>query len=367
MSIQIKNTKRNELNSSYQGPPGPASYNPQLDSSYTKPPKWTIRGGNQREILVQQSLPGPGQYHPKLPESQKKTLIHGKSYQFDKEKSYKPGPGSYKIEVSQLSKIGFKIGSQKRYKEDQKRSPGPGDYEIISKSNVPSFKVGKQSRSEKKVSNTVGPGYYNMPSLMKTDAGFKIIPRREKTIQNITPAPNAYEIQSQERVKSFKIGTSKRDGIFNKSISPGPGDYSVEIVKEQAGYSIGRSQRSDKKIDSIPGPGYYKFVKPSNAPKYSIYERHKEKSDMSGPGPQSYTIGDFKDTKTVIFGHAKRDSYSRLIVPGPGEYETDAKQRKPHVSIVFGREKRSQSCSDHTSIPGPGQYEISTTFYAKKK
>ena len=37
------------------------------------------------------------------------------------------------------------------------------------------------------------------------------------------------------------------------------------------------------------------------------------------------------------------------------------------MSIVFGREKRSQSCSENTKLPGPGTYDITSTFFVKKK
>lgn len=44
----------------------------------------------------------------------------------------------------------------------------------------------------------------------------------------ITPGPDQYDQIKRERGISFKIGTSKREGIFQKSISPGPGEYVVE-------------------------------------------------------------------------------------------------------------------------------------------
>lgn len=59
-NLNKKNTKYTSLTSSYQGPPGPASYDPNLDVSHTKPPKWTIKGGNSREIPIIKNLPGPG-------------------------------------------------------------------------------------------------------------------------------------------------------------------------------------------------------------------------------------------------------------------------------------------------------------------
>lgn len=40
------------------------------------------------------------------------------------------------------------------------------------------------------------------------------MPRREKTHSMITPGPNQYEQIKRERGISFKIGTSKREGIF---------------------------------------------------------------------------------------------------------------------------------------------------------
>ncbi|CAD8120761.1 unnamed protein product [Paramecium sonneborni] len=367
MSVPSRNSKRNHTSTTQQGLPGPASYEPKIEVSHANAPKWTMSGTQTREIPIIKNLPGPGQYDPKLPASSRKTLIYGKAYQIDKESKLKPGPGTYQVEISQLSRIGFKIGSEKRYKDEKKLSPGPGDYQINTKNHVTSYKIGQQTRSGKIYTNHVGPGQYEIPSLLKTDGGFKIVPRRERTISMITPGPDAYEQFRQERVKSFKIGMSKREGIFQKSNSPGPGDYDVQAIKESVGYTIGRGQRDDTKLEVLPGPASYKPHKPSNAPKYSIYQRYREKTDNQGPGPQSYTIGEFRETKSIIFGQAKRDSYNKIQIPGPGEYETDLKSKKPQVSIVFGREKRSQSCYENTKLPGPGTYDITSTFFVKKK
>ncbi|CAD8186953.1 unnamed protein product [Paramecium octaurelia] len=367
MSAPSRNSKRNHTTTTNQGPPGPASYEPKMEVSHANAPRWTMSGTNSREIPIIKNLPGPGQYDVRLPESQRKTLIYGKAYQIDKEAQQKPGPGAYKVEVSQLSRTGFKIGSEKRYKDEKKLSPGPGDYHIIMKNHVTSYIIGQQTRSGKICSNHVGPGQYEIPSLLKTDAGFKMVPRREKTFSMITPGPDAYGQLRQERVKSFKIGTSKREGIYQKSSSPGPANYEVQAIKESVGYTIGKGQRQDTKLEVLPGPGTYKPNKPSNAPKYSIYQRYREKTENSGPGPQSYTIGEFRETKSIIFGQAKRDSQNKIQIPGPGEYDTEVKVKKPQVSIVFGREKRSQSCSENTYMPGPGAYDITSTFLLKKK
>ncbi|CAD8187703.1 unnamed protein product [Paramecium octaurelia] len=367
MSVPSRNSKRNHTTSNNHNFPGPASYEPKIEVSHTNAPKWTMSGTYSREIPIIKNLPGPGQYDPRLPSSQRKTLIYGKAYQKDKESQQKPGPGAYKVDISQLSRIGFKIGSEKRYKDEKKLSPGPGDYQVEVKNHVHSYIIGQQTRSGKIYSNHVGPGQYEIPSLLKTDGGFRMVPRREKTVSMITPGPDAYEQLRQERVKSFKIGTSKREGIFQKSVSPGPANYEVQAIKESVAYSIGKKQRQDTKLDALPGPGSYQPIKPSSAPKYSIYQRYREKTEASGPGPQSYTIGEFRETKSIIFCQAKRDSYNRIQIPGPGEYETELKIKKPQVSIVFGREKRSQSCSENTKMPGPGAYDIASTFYVKKK
>ncbi|CAD8190527.1 unnamed protein product [Paramecium pentaurelia] len=367
MQIPSRNSKRNHTSTTYQNFPGPTSYEPKIEVSHVNAPKWTMSGTYSREIPIIKNLPGPGQYDPRLPSSQRKTLIYGKAYQIDKESQQKPGPGAYKVDISQLSRIGFKIGSEKRYKDEKKLSPGPGDYQINIKKHVQSYIIGQQTRSGKIYSNHIGPGQYEIPSLLKTDGGFKMVPRRDKTLSMITPGPDAYEQLKQERVKSFKIGTSKREGIFQKSNSPGPGDYEIQAIKESVSYSIGKGQRQDTKRNVLPGPGSYQPNKPSNAPKYSIYQRYRQKTDYSGPGPQSYTIGDFRETKSVIFGQARRNSYNKIQIPGPGEYEIEIKSKKPQVSIVFGREKRSQSCSENTKLPGPGAYDITSSFFMKKK
>jgi len=41
---------------------------------------------------------------------------------------------------------------------------------------------------------------------MRTDIGCIIIPRRDKAISLITPAPNAYDTTTRERIKSYIIG-----------------------------------------------------------------------------------------------------------------------------------------------------------------
>lgn len=66
--------------------------------------------------------------------------------------------------------------------------------------------MAKESISEKKIQKTVGPGSYNIPSLMRTNIGCQIIPRRDKAISLITPAPNAYDTTTRERIKSYIIG-----------------------------------------------------------------------------------------------------------------------------------------------------------------
>lgn len=74
------------------------------------------------------------------------------------------------------------------------------------KKTTPGFKIGKESRSQKEMANTVGPGAYNLPSTLRTDKGFHIVPRRERIYSMITPGPDAYNQLSRERIKSFKIG-----------------------------------------------------------------------------------------------------------------------------------------------------------------
>lgn len=63
------------------------------------------------------------------------------------------------------------------------------------------------------MNTTVGPGAYNIPSTLRSDREFYIAPKRERAFSSFTPAPNAYAIYNNEKVRSFRIGTSKRDPI----------------------------------------------------------------------------------------------------------------------------------------------------------
>jgi len=110
----------------------------------------------------------------------------------DREERFKPGPGNYNTDISELSKIGFSMGKQKRDSEKKTLSPGPGCYDIEMKKTTPGFKIGKESRSQKEMANTVGPGAYNLPSTLRTDKGFHIVPRRERIYSMATPGPDAY-------------------------------------------------------------------------------------------------------------------------------------------------------------------------------
>ena len=77
------------------------------------------------------------------------------------------------------------------------------------------------------------------------------------------PGPGSYD-KKDSLIKSqaitFKIGSSSRGDIVNKSISemPGPGNYSETITFGKGGISSSiRGKRNDAKNLDMPGPGTY--------------------------------------------------------------------------------------------------------------
>lgn len=94
------------------------------------------------------------------------------------------------------------------------------------------------------LNNTVGPGAYDIPTTLRTDRDFYIAPKRERALSSFTPAPNAYNQTLHEKGKAYRIGTSTREPINEKSVSPGPAAYDPKLNETKGGFSIGRSKRN---------------------------------------------------------------------------------------------------------------------------
>lgn len=159
------------------------------------------------------------------------------------------------------------------------------------------------------------------------------------------PGPGAYTPNDKfvkHHSPTQRIGTSKREGLNNKSLTalPGPGTFEVGYdwtrLHKNAGF--GSSSRANvasaKGGVAVPGPGNYNPL------------------EIGGTSAPSYSIR----AKTA----GTRSNYKS---PGPGAYNPKvelAKENFNGVKIGTGTRDQGSSLPGNKDAPGPGQYCLSS-------
>jgi len=187
------------------------------------------------------------------------------------------------------------------------------------------------------------------------------------------PGPGAYDQDSRIRNQAspgYRVGTAKRDGLYNSSETPGPGTYAVRpgsAFNRESGpkYGFGTANRDDINGMSrtLPGPGAYQHKGEFESPNKgtSLVPRRPDSAFFGSgraPGPGAYnpSLSDKKGAPAYRIGSASRDTKERIRAPGPGSYDPQATRGNQNVKI--GTSVRSPM-GRNGNTPGPGSYEYS--------
>ncbi|CAK55858.1 unnamed protein product (macronuclear) [Paramecium tetraurelia] len=268
--------------------------------------------GSRIKVMPNLDTPGPGKYHPIIPfRSSPKAVMSGSKDSFYKIAD-SPGPGRY----NQLSYTthGFKFPQEKRIILNFKDSPSPAKHNQEAKLFAPACYIPKVERKQKINYHVTGPGSYNIPSLLRSDIGFKIPKGQRKNKKEIFPGPGEYSFQ-ESKTKGIKIGTSPR---MEKSmlLGPGPQDYSPRIATDTSPRAVfGTASRGNSKKEKSPGPADYELPQSRSVsfsfPKQIVHQHSKPST------PLSY-INDYTSLRktSVSFGKAqKRIPKKAEIIP----------------------------------------------------
>ena len=366
--------------------PGPGQYAPDTNTNFIRPktPSWKIGTGLRPDLNpVDKSVPGPGQYEPLYKSGAAKYSMRPKTTYGKRDVT--PGPGNYNVRTDKNMIVpSYKFGNEKKDGLNLAQSryvPGPGNYEYNADAinvNAPKFSFGKEVRGDNKRPKTPGPGQYSYKEYIGKE-GPKITMSSKLAFDprlgdnRFVPGPGMYNntqsyIFNHNKAPSYKIGTSKRKGLYNTDGNPGPGQYSTANTNfyrpKTPSWKIGTGLRPDlNPVDkSVPGPGNYNVSQGlGKGPKYSIVGKGNTGNNKNGyPGPGQYNDTMYNKTSNPAWkiGTGNRDdNLKRVIregVPGPGMYDYDKGSKGP--KFKFGTEKRGAGIKSDT--PGPGQYHI---------
>ena len=266
---------------------------------------------SRSELWPGNSNPGPGTYDlvirnslERSPETSEKPQVDhtdDKKILLDKPKPILPGPGDYYVESTHTYRFSMGTKPFNLIVKKDSPSPGPGEYNAKYSLSPRSYSITKSPRFNESKELRPGPGYYE-PSLNKTI--------------------------------SFACTNSPR---FSdpKFVAPGPGSYGLPASDKRIPYKFRSCERIIKRSeDESPGPGTYNHKLTGSLPKYSI-------------------------------GRSQRDSGSKTQLPGPGDYESEAKKLQRGISFTHSKRR---SISVESPNPGPAAYNLGSFCdkYVKK-
>ena len=371
--------------------PGPGQYD--IPQKIFNGPKYSIAtkaGGF--DPTKTSFAPGPGQYNASSinrPNSAKYTM---RAKPYPKNKEVTPGPGNYNLRNSkQLEVPSYKFGHEEKKGLEYANSryvPGPGNYEYNADAlheKHPKFSFGKEKRGESASYKTPGPGQYEYKKFIgnegpKITMSAKLGSNLGQGDTRYVPGPGQYDETNTNKYRnktpSYRIGTAKRQGLYNSVDNPGPGQYGPDnctnmVRPKTPAWKIGTGKRQDLHPGdkSTPGVGNYNISKGiGGGPKYSIVG----KGNPLGVGNKNPGPGQYDDMYGVVktknpswkIGTSQRDDDLKRVkregVPGPGMYEYYDKTKVKAPNYRFGTEKRGFVQKSDT--PGPGQYRIPCSF-----
>lgn len=269
--------------------------------------------GTRTELWPGNANPGPGTYDlvirnslqlERSPESNEQSHIDksdDKKHLINKPKPILPGPGDYYVESAQTYRFSMGTKPFNLIVKKDSPSPGPGEYNAKYSQSPRAYSITKSPRFNESKELKPGPGYYE--------------PNLNKTI-------------------SFAYTNSPR---FSdpKFMAPGPGTYGMPESDKRIPYKFRSCERIIKRSeDESPGPGTYNYKLTDSLPKYSI-------------------------------GRSQRDSGSKTLLPGPGDYEAEAKKLQRGISFTHSKRR---SLSVESPNPGPAAYNLGSFSdkYVKK-
>ena len=366
--------------------PGPGQYD--IPNKIFNGPKYSIATKSGAFDPTKNSFaPGPGQYNATTknrPSSAKYTM---RAKPYPKNTDITPGPGNYNLRTEkQLQAPSYIFGKDKKKGleyDNARYVPGPGNYEYtadILHEKHPKFSFGKEIRGDNKSYKTPGPGQYEYKNFIGKEGPRITMSAKFRTkIGENNPGPGQYDETNTNKYKnktpSYRIGTAKRQGLYNSIDNPGPGQYAPDrytdhVRPKTPSWKIGTGKRPDLNPGdkSTPGVGNYDISKSiGGGPKYSMVG----KGNIGGignknPGPGQYNNSNaiYRKNPSWKIGTSQRDDELKRVkregVPGPGTYEHDDRTKNAAPRYKFGSEKRGYVQKSDT--PGPGQYRIPCSF-----
>ena len=370
--------------------PGPGQYN--IPDKVFNGPKYSMATKSGAFDPTKTSFaPGPGQYeiNTKNRPSSAKYTMRAKPY--SKNREITPGPGNYNLRTDKDTQVpSYKFGHDKKRGleyDNARYVPGPGNYEYnadILHEKHPKFSFGKELRGDNKGYKTPGPGQYEYKKYIGNDGpkitmSAKFNSRLAEGDQRYVPGPGQYDETNTNKYKnknpSYRIGTAKRQGLYNSVDNPGPGQYAPDkytnnVRPKTPSWKIGTGKRPDLNPGdkSTPGVGNYNISKNiGGGPKYTILGKgNVGDTGNKNPGPGQYNDSNaiYRKNPSWKIGTSQRDDELKRVkregYPRPGMYEFDDRTKYNAPRYRFGSEKRGDNKKSDT--PGPGQYRIPCSF-----
>lgn len=369
--------------------PGPGQYN--IPDKIFNGPKYSMatKSGSFDPSKTSFS-PGPGQYNATTKNRPSSVKYSMRAKIYEKNKEITPGPGNYNLRNGkEFNAPSYKFGSEKKGGLENMNTryvPGPGNYEYnadILYGKNPKFSFGKEVRGDSKPTATPGPGQYEYKKFIGNEAPKITMSAKYRILDNdkkYMPGPGQYNETNANKYRnknpSYRIGTAKRNALYNSMDNPGPGHYGIDnsnkiLRPKTPAWKIGTEKRPDLNPcdKSTPGVGNYNVSKGlGNGPKYSMVG----KGNLGGNGNNYPGPGQYNDNSKVIkaknpswkIGTSQRDDELKRIkregYPGPGMYEYYDKTKMNAPKYKFGSEKRGVMAKNDN--PGPGQYHIPCSF-----
>ena len=371
--------------------PGPGQYN--VPDRFPNGPKYSMATKAGAFDPTKTSFaPGPGQYNSNTnnrPSSAKYTM---RAKPYPKNREVTPGPGNYNLRSDkQLEVPSYKFGHEEKKGLEYANSryvPGPGNYEYnadVLHEKHPKFSFGKEKRGDSQGNRNPGPGQYEHRRYVgkegpKITMSAKLGGNLAQGDKRFVPGPGQYDETNTNKYRNktpaYRIGTAKRQGLYNSLDNPGPGQYGPEnytnmVRPKTPAWKIGTGKRPELNPGdrTTPGVGNYNISKGiGGGPKYTIVG----KGNPLGIGNKNPGPGQYDDMTKAIkrknpswkIGTSQRDDELRRVkrdgYPGPGMYEYYDKTKIKAPNYRFGTEKRGADKKSET--PGPGQYHIPCSF-----
>ncbi|XP_071644481.1 uncharacterized protein [Temnothorax longispinosus] len=254
------------------------------------------------------------------------------------------GPADYKPEkaLNLEHKPYYSFGDRKSL-DKPRETPGPADYtpeKALNLEHKPYFSFGDRKPLHKS-RDTPGPDSYNPEKAQHLEHKpyFSFGNRKPCLYKpSDTPAPGTYCPEKINMSKSPQYSFGVKTEMYERNTVPGPGEYSPEkamlLLEKALQFTFGLRPPASRP-NNIPAPNIY------NIP--SALGGTKEGNKKAAP---AYSIS----SRQKIF------TDDRVLVPGPGAYETIKPDTTRAKSPAYSISARFPIPDDHSQIPGPGAH-----------